>query len=193
MVEPRCILDSPLGIVPSGRQGPLVQGTSPHPEDGFYAGLGEFDRFEEVASEAVYTAVPSTGWVLVTDVRGSTQAIEAGRYKEVNALGVSTITAVVNAIPDLAFPYVFGGDGATLVIPPGRLEAARAAAAQALALARDAFAMELRAGLVSVAELEASGGRVRVARFRISPKVTLANPKFEQEGSAMGSTRRTPR
>lgn len=151
-----------------------MQWTSPHPDDGFYAGLGEFDRFEEVASEAVYTAVPSSWWVLVTDVRGSTQAIEAGRYKEVNALGVSTITAVVNAIPDLAFPYVFGGDGATLVIPPGRLEAARAAAAQALALARDAFGMELRAGLVSVAELESSGGCVRVARFRISPKVTLA-------------------
>ena len=148
--------------------------TPPHPDDGFYAGLGSFDRFEEVACDSVYTAVPPSWWVLVTDVRGSTQAIEAGRYKEVNALGVSTITAVVNAIPDLEFPYVFGGDGATLLIPPGRLEAGRAAAAQALALARDAFGMELRAGLVPVAEVEAVGGRVRVARFRISGAVTMA-------------------
>lgn len=148
--------------------------TSRHRDDGFYAGLGAFDRFEEVANEAVYTAVPSSWWVLVTDVKGSTRAIEAGRYKEVNALGVSTITAVVNAIPDIPFPYVFGGDGATLVIPPGCVEEARAAAAQAQALARDAFGMELRAGMVAVADIEAAGGVVRVARFRISGTVTMA-------------------
>lgn len=163
-----------LGIGTGAGQGGAVHRTPRHEEDGFYAGLGEFDRFEEVANEAVYTAVPSSWWVLVTDVKGSTRAIEAGRYKEVNALGVSTITAVVNAIPDIPFPYVFGGDGATLVIPPGRVEEARAAAAQAQALARDAFGMELRAGMVSVAELKAAGGVVRVARFRISGSVTMA-------------------
>ncbi len=82
MVEPRCIPDSPLGIVGCERQGPLVQRTAPHPQDGFYAELGEFDRFEEVANESVYTTVPSSWWVLVTVVRGSTQAIEAGQMNQ---------------------------------------------------------------------------------------------------------------
>src|SRR5436190_958761 len=118
---------------------------SSHQDDGFYAALKAFERFEEVAEARVYTRVPDSWQVLITDVQGSTKAIEAGRYKDVNALGVSTIIAVVNQLADLSFPYVFGGDGATLLIPPGRREGAANAARSAIAMARDAFSLELRA------------------------------------------------
>jgi hypothetical protein len=145
-----------------------------HPDDAFYESLPAFDQFEDVAEASVYTRVPDSWFVLLTDVRGSTKAIEAGRYKDVNALGVSTITAVVNQIPDLAFPYVFGGDGATLLIPPSRRAAAVHASRNAISLARDAFDLELRAGILPVADLSAAGVEVRVARYRVSPHVTLA-------------------
>ncbi len=157
-----------------------------HPDDGFYAALPAFDRFEDIAEAGVYARVPDSWHILVTDVRGSTQAIEAGRYKDVNALGVSTITAVVNCIPDLAFPYVFGGDGATILVPPGRLDNAVLAARNALALARDAFGLELRAGIVPVSTARARGNDVRVARYRVSRHVTLA--MFEGGGLAVAES-----
>jgi hypothetical protein len=144
------------------------------PEDQFYARLPAFDRFEDVANTDVYHRVPDSWFVLITDVKGSTKAIEAGRYKDVNALGVSTITAVVNQIPDVQFPYVFGGDGATLLIPAGRKDAAIHAARNAILLAKDAFDLELRAGIVPVKDLVSAGQEVRVARYNVSPNVTLA-------------------
>lgn len=45
-------------------------------------------------------------------------AIRSGLYKAVNILGVSVITAVVNVAKPLTIPYMFGGDGASLCIPP---------------------------------------------------------------------------
>ncbi|MBI5495047.1 MAG: DUF3095 domain-containing protein [Deltaproteobacteria bacterium] len=151
-------------------------------EDQFYANLPAFDRFEDIAEAAVYQRVPDSWHVLITDVKGSTRAIEAGRYKDVNALGVSTITAVVNQLNDVPFPYVFGGDGATLLIPPSRRDQAVLAARNAIRLATEAFDLELRAGIVPVKDLAAAGVEVRVAKFRVSPNVCLG--MFEGGGLA---------
>lgn len=148
----------------------------------FYEQLVPFVAFEDVASPSVYTRVPDSWWVLITDVKGSTKAIEAGRYKDVNALGVSTITAVLNAIPGVQFPYVFGGDGATLVVPGSKVELARVAAAAAMTLAQQAFGLELRAGLVPVSEITQANHEVRVARFKASTYINLA--MFEGGGLA---------
>lgn len=151
-------------------------------EADFYASLKPFDRFADVANPAVYARVPESWMVLITDVKGSTKAIEAGRYKDVNALGVSTITAVLNEVRDTQIPYVFGGDGATMVVPPTHVEAVKRAAQGAQALARDAFNMELRAGMVPIRDLAAAGTQVRVARFKVSEHICLA--MFEGGGLA---------
>lgn len=143
-------------------------------DEGFYAAVKAFERFEDVADARVYTRVPDSWHVLMTDVQGSTKAIEAGRYKDVNALGVSTIIAVVNQLSDISFPYVFGGDGATLLIPPSRRAEAEHAARSAIAMARDAFNLELRAAILPIADLTAAGAEVRAAKYQVSPNVALA-------------------
>ena len=112
----------------------------------FYASIPPFDDFNTLTEAAHYRRVPSDWWVLLTDVRGSTAAIEAGRYKDVNRVGAAAIVCAQAALGGADFPYVFGGDGATLLAPPE----AKEAVAQALAvLARHAkrrFQLELRAG-----------------------------------------------
>ncbi len=151
-----------------------AMGTASDPSEGFYATLADIDDFSEVAEGRHYVDVPESWCVVITDVRGSTAAIEAGRYRDVNALGVASIVAVRNAVADLEIPYVFGGDGATMLVPSSRLEACSAALRGARALARDAFGFELRAGIVPVRELNAHGQTVRTARFLVSPHVRLA-------------------
>src|SRR5690606_21969351 len=111
-------------------------------------------------------------WLLViTDVRGSTKAIEQGRYKDVNALGVSSIIALRNALSGLELPFVFGGDGATLLVPCSVEDTVRATLLALSELAREAFSLELRCGVVPLAELSARGHAVKVAKFRTSPHV----------------------
>jgi hypothetical protein len=140
----------------------------------FFSSLPEISSFADVVAPRSYHDVPVTWLVVVTDVRGSTRAIEAGRYKDVNALGVASIVALRNALADVDVPYVFGGDGATLLVPGAGLPRAETALRGLQGLARDAFALELRVGVVPVAELAAAGHAVRVARYRASPTVCLA-------------------
>lgn len=140
----------------------------------FFKALPEIRRFADVADASLYRDAPDDWLVIITDVRGSTRAIEAGRYRDVNALGVSSIIALENALPELELPFVFGGDGATLLIPEFARDRAEIALRGVRALATSAFDMSLRCGIVSVADLSRAGQRVAVARFRVSPHVVLA-------------------
>jgi hypothetical protein len=127
-----------------------------------------------VTEARFYANAPDEWLVVITDVRGSTRAIEAGRYRDVNALGVASIVALRNALPDLELPYVFGGDGATVLLPGERRTQCEAALRGVRQIAVSTFDLELRVGIVPVGELVQVGYPVRVGRFRVSPHVRLA-------------------
>ncbi|HEY6725515.1 MAG TPA: DUF3095 domain-containing protein [Polyangiaceae bacterium] len=143
-------------------------------DEQFYARLTPLERFADVTDLTNYAPAPETWLVVVTDVRGSTRAIEAGRYRDVNALGVASIIGVKNALEDLEIPFVFGGDGATLLVPGSRRQAVESALRGARQLAAEAFSLELRTSLVPVAELRAAGHMPGVARLRSGPHTVLA-------------------
>jgi hypothetical protein len=142
--------------------------------DDFFANLPELVRFADVADPTNYVEVPRDWLMVITDVRGSTKAIEAGRYRDVNALGASSIIALRNAFPRVDLPFVFGGDGATLLVPGSLGEACQTALRGVRSMARSAFDMSLRCGVVPVSQLLDAGQRVLVSRFRVSPHVVLA-------------------
>lgn len=144
------------------------------PEESFFKDLPELADFAEAVSTRHHRQVPDTWHVVITDVRGSTTAIEAGRYKDVNALGVASIIAIRNALPDVEIPYVFGGDGATLLVPGSRIVAVETALRGIRAIAEEAFALKLRASHVPIARLSTFGHPLLVGRFRMSPHVVLA-------------------
>jgi hypothetical protein len=134
----------------------------------------EIERFADVTEPQFYRDAPDDWHVVLTDVCGSTKAIEAGRYRDVNALGVASIVAIRNATPGLELPYVFGGDGATLLVPDARRTECEAALRGVRKLARSAFDLELRVGIVPVGELRRAGHGLQVARYRASPFLRLA-------------------
>src|ERR1700756_5542300 len=86
-------------------------------DERFYQALAPFDSFEDVVQRDRYRPLPGDWIIAVTDVSHSTEAIEQGRYREVNAVGAAVLAAVSNALPDLQFPYTFGGDGASFAAP----------------------------------------------------------------------------
>lgn len=143
-------------------------------DERFWADLPAFRDFVEVAEPRHYRPAPNGWLVVITDVRGSTRAIEAGRYKDVNALGVASIVALKNALRRLPIPYAFGGDGATLALPGAMRETAERTLRGIRAMAEQAFDLEMRAGMVTVGELRERGFEVRVARYRVSEHVDLA-------------------
>jgi hypothetical protein len=140
----------------------------------FYRDLPEVLHFADVVDEGNYSPVPADWDIVMTDIRGSTRAIEAGLYRHVNALGASGIIALRNALPDVELPFVFGGDGATVLTPSEARSTVRATLRGLQNLARTAFDLELRCGVIAVEQLYAQGHQLKLARFRGSPHVTLA-------------------
>ena len=107
----------------------LQPSVSPPRAATFYAALEPFTEFADVADPARYVAAPDDWIVVLGDIKGSTEAARAGRYKEVNLVGAACITATLNVTGDLDLPYAFGGDGATVLIPPEVRDARRRCAA----------------------------------------------------------------
>lgn len=142
--------------------------------DRFYAGLPALDRFERFAAPDAYVPAPDDWVVLAGDVRGSTAAIAAGRYKDVNMVGAAVISAVLNACPGPDLPYVFGGDGGAVAVPPALAPAGAGALRRLQAHAGRAFGLEMRAAAVPVARLRAEGHPLLIGRLRLNASNHLA-------------------
>jgi hypothetical protein len=145
-----------------------------HPDDHFYEHLAALDRFPLVGDFAKYVPAPDSWAVVISDVRGSTRAIENGRYKDVNLLGVAAIVTVQNALNDLEVPFVFGGDGATLLVPMSHMDQVALALRGLKRRARSGFGLEMRAAVVPMSLIREAGYDVKVARFQVSASVSLA-------------------
>lgn len=143
-------------------------------DESFFAEIPSLERFAEVPDPSWYRQAPASWALIITDVEGSTKAIEEGRYKDVNALGVASIVAVRNAMPDVDMPFVFGGDGATMLCPKSRLPQVEPALRGLQERATNAFQLGMRAGIVPIDQLLEAGHNVLVARYRASEHATFA-------------------
>lgn len=130
----------------------------------FYSNLPLLHGFKNVFNASSYTELPNDWWVVVTDIKASTQAIEQGRYRDINSLGGCTVAAMLNAVKPTTIPYVFGGDGATFCIPPETVEAVKIALRGCMQLSAESFGLELRAALLPY-EVVKPQAPILLARF----------------------------
>jgi hypothetical protein len=140
----------------------------------FYAALPTVDDFVRAVSPEAYAPLPGDWRVGFADVKGSTAAVAAGRYKAVNMIGAGVVAAVANALQRKSFPFVFGGDGASFAVAPEDAATAEAALRAMATFAQEEFGFELRIAMASVAQIRAGGRDVRVARYGQSPHVAYA-------------------
>lgn len=140
----------------------------------FYRDIPECYAMVDVFNKIYSRAVPIDWLLVMTDVVQSTQAIEAGRYKDVNIAGGLAVMAIANLIESMDFPFIFGGDGVTLLIPNQLEQAVRAVLIDTrdkIALALD---LQLRIALVPIKTLYQQGYQLRVAKLRLSTYYTQA-------------------
>ena len=142
----------------------------------FYKNIRGFDKFPELTDPDCYTPAPADWYIVMTDIQGSTQAISEGRYKDVNLVGAAAIMAVLNIAQaeGIALPYVFGGDGATMLIPAGMLDKTRGALGAVCTKVRDTFGLTLRAGCISLYDLYDRGAHLNVGKFNMSAHMSEA-------------------
>jgi hypothetical protein len=141
---------------------------------GFYAGLPPVTDIAGITDLTMYRPLPDDWIVATSDIIASTEAVAAGRYKVVNTVGASVISAVANRLGHREFPFVFGGDGATLAVPGRHEPEVRDELAAVCTWASEELQIGLRAATHSIAEVRAAGHDVGVARFQIAPDVAYA-------------------
>ncbi|UCE64489.1 MAG: DUF3095 domain-containing protein [Nitrospirota bacterium] len=140
---------------------------SPRTTEAFYKDLESFPDFRDFTEDRNFLRVPDDWFVVITDVKGSTHAIEQGRYKDVNTIGAAAISVTQELLQD-DFPYVFGGDGSTMLIPPHSIEAVIHALLRLRCLSRAQFGMELRVGRIAVREVHATGSSIELAKHELT-------------------------
>ena len=152
----------------------------------FYEALEARPRFTAVADVDAYVQVPDDWFIAVTDIRNSTSAIEEGQYREVNLVGASSIICVLNLAPETDIPFAFGGDGAAILIPPDLKSSASEALVATRRMADREFELDLRLGLVPVADVRGDDVDLRVAKVQVSPEYDQA--LFDGGGLARAET-----
>lgn len=140
----------------------------------FYKDLPAVPAAQGMCDLAQHLAVPDDWCVVIVDIVSSTVAIEAGKYKDVNMVSASAITAVLNAVDRNEVPYIFGGDGATLLVPAALVFDVAAALYGTRQMAKEAFSLDMRAGIVWMEDLQKIKSRVRVGKLEIAPGVFQA-------------------
>lgn len=134
----------------------------------FYRDLPLVTDFQKIFDDATYVPVPPDWYVVITDVMGSTKAIEEGRYKDVNIAGGIATMAVSNLYKDLDYPFVFGGDGITFLIPEAIAPQVKDILVDTRQMCREHFNLDLRIGFLRVADIYAVGERIDIAKFKVS-------------------------
>ena len=141
----------------------------------FYKDLPPLTSGDGMLDIAQHRAIPDDWCVVIVDIVNSTKAIEAGKYKDVNMISASSITAILNAAGREEIAYIFGGDGATLLVPAALAYDVAAALYGTRQMSEEIFNLDMRAGIVFVEALRKQNAPIRVAKIEVAPGVYQAS------------------
>lgn len=144
------------------------------PLDTFYRHLAPAESLTTAFHDKSAVALLADWFVVITDIVGSNAAISEGRYKDLNTAGGLAAMALSNAFGTLEFPFIFGGDGTTFLIPPELRDEAAELLADTARKVKEFFALELRVGIVPAREIYPRKHAIRVGKIRVSPHYVQA-------------------
>lgn len=140
----------------------------------FYLTLDSFTDFNSLSEDAHYRTLPEDWYIVICDIRGSTKAIAEGRYQDVNTLGAASIAALGNIWSTDEIPFVFGGDGASILVPPNKLSVVQSELLKLKNFALANYDMEMRVGVVPMKEVAEAKLPVEVAKYVVASTRTIA-------------------
>ncbi len=125
--------------------------------------------------QSAFNAVPADWHVIVTDIKGSTAAVDSGLNETVNFIATGSIVAVLNLAfkAKIPIPFFFGGDGATFIVPPILIDLALKKLSIFKKNTLENFNVDLRVGTVSVAKIYEDGHQINITKFLASEFLSI--------------------
>ena len=140
----------------------------------FFDAITPLPSFREATLGQETHSVPDDWHVVLSDVEGSTEAIRAGQYKQVNMLGAAVIACSRNLAAPHGVPFVFGGDGATVAVPAQTITRLRSGLAAIRKMGIDSYGLKIRVATVPVRLLTNLGMDLRLCKYSLSRSIELA-------------------
>lgn len=138
----------------------------------FYTNLPSHEQSVNalLAQPEVFQQIPGDWHVIVTDIKNSTATVKDGGSEIINLAATGSIIAALNiaALEKIDLPFFFGGDGATLLVPPDVLTGIMAALKQHQTNIKAEFNLDLRVGSLAIAAVYANASVLKIAKARIN-------------------------
>lgn len=114
---------------------------------------------------------PADWWVIVTDIQGSTKAMDAGRGRDVGTIAGSCVIACLNIAKrhKIDVPFFYGGDGATFIVPSTCVDQMIAALKDLRKNVAKTYALTLRVGAIEVQKIYDQDVRLKLAKWSVAP------------------------
>lgn len=144
----------------------------------FYSNIPiiEENFIDIISNKKRFQKIPRDWVVIVSDIEGSTEAFEDGKYKAMNMISASTVAIAVNIATanNIQIPFIYGGDGSTVLAPK---DIAKDIIAELVTLRKNAqeqFRLTLRVGSISVDDVYEEDKELLVTKFLVTKNYTQA-------------------
>ncbi|MFN2437643.1 MAG: DUF3095 family protein [Chitinophagaceae bacterium] len=120
----------------------------------------------EVFQPYYFKDVPPDWFVVISDVKNSTEAVNEGRHNDVNLVAAGSLVVALNIAKEknIQIPFFFGGDGGTLLVPEQLLNQILAGLSLHNLNTIKNFGLELHIGSKQVKDILSHGHFIKLAK-----------------------------
>ncbi|MFL5810092.1 MAG: DUF3095 family protein [Flavisolibacter sp.] len=138
----------------------------------FYKNLPSLNlSVSEVFRNDHFCNVPGDWFVVISDIKNSTIAVNEGRHNDVNLVAAGSLIVALNLARDwgIEIPFFFGGDGGTVIVPQELLDEVVMALMLHNLNSRKNFNLELHIGSLCVNEIREAGNSIQICKLQYGP------------------------
>jgi hypothetical protein len=146
-------------------------------EENFYKDLKPLQLpITDVFQEAYFYTVPPGWHIIISDVKNSTLAVNAGKHNDVNLAAAGSLVAALNIAKKykVDIPFFFGGDGSTVLVPEKIVKEVVAGLWVHNVNSKKNFGLEMHIGSMPVREVYESGHFIKIAKLEIDSTYSKA-------------------
>ena len=122
-----------------------------------------------------FASIPEDWYILVADIRNSTQAVKNGAHNQVNLVATGCVIAILNLAEahGITVPFFFGGDGATFLVPSSIREKSLSVLDKHNKNTRKNFDFSLAIGSIRMDEIYNKNIDLKVARVKANEVLNI--------------------
>lgn len=143
----------------------------------YYADLPVYSGrvIDLLGDETRFKTIPEDWHVIITDIKQSTEAIQKGLHQAINLAATASIISALNIAKEhnITFPFFFGGDGATLILPNSLKEQVIVALSIHQKNVKQFFGLDLRVEEVPVSEIYQQGKKISIAKSKLNRRYVI--------------------